>query len=115
MEFGEQIRKLRTDNHLSQEQFGEQLHVTRQAVSNRENNKNLPDLIHMSRIFHVSLDELIMGGNEDMNNMTQKLIKDGRDKKSEGQYGQYLNRNLPSCHGLLLLLCQGKQCGVYRQ
>ena len=36
MEFGEQIRKLRTDNHLSQEQFGEQLHVTRQAVSNRD-------------------------------------------------------------------------------
>lgn len=34
MEFGEQIKQLRTEQNLTQEQFAEKLHVTRQAVSN---------------------------------------------------------------------------------
>ena len=54
------------------------LNVSRQAVSNWENNKNLPDiglLILMSDVFQISLDYLIKGENE-MNNMTEKVIKD---------------------------------------
>lgn len=64
MEFGEQIRALRKREGLSQAQFASRLQVTRQAVSNWENNRNLPDLellISMSRTFDVSLDELILG------------------------------------------------------
>jgi transcriptional regulator with XRE-family HTH domain len=75
MDFGEQIKQLRTEQNLTQEQFADQLHVTRQAVSNWENNRNLPDLemlIQMSRVFGISLDQLIIGGD----NMTQKLIQD---------------------------------------
>lgn len=79
MEFGDKIKELRTKNQLTQEQFGMKLNVTRQAVSNWENNRNLPDLemlILISSVFHISFDELVLGGN-DMNNMTVKLIKDG--------------------------------------
>lgn len=75
MEFGEQIKQLRTEQNLTQEQFAEKLHVTRQAVSNWENNRNLPDLemlLQMSDTFDVSLDQLIKGGQS----MTQKLIND---------------------------------------
>lgn len=82
MEFSEQIRQIRKDSGLTQEAFAEKVHVTRQAVSNWENNKNLPDietLIVISQTFHVSLDELILGGKEDMNKMTEKLIKDGNE------------------------------------
>lgn len=82
MEFSEQIRQIRKDSGLTQEAFAEKVHVTRQAVSNWENNKNLPDietLIVISQSFHVSLDELILGGKEDMNKMTEKLIKDGNE------------------------------------
>lgn len=84
MEFGEQIRELRKKNQLSQEQFAKELNVTRQAVSNWENNKNLPDLemlISMSATFHISLDELILGGENDMNDMTKKLIHDSSETR----------------------------------
>lgn len=83
MDFGKQIKQLRNDRNLTQEQMAEKLFVSRQAVSNWENNKNLPDLelvILMSTTFHISLDELILGGN-DMNNMTEKLIKDGSETR----------------------------------
>lgn len=44
MEFHEQIKQIRKEQKLTQEQFANTLHVTRQAVSNWESNKNLPDL-----------------------------------------------------------------------
>lgn len=78
MEFSDQIRQLRQKENLTQTQFAERLHVSRQAVSNWENNRNLPDLemlIEISDAFHVSLDQLILG-DDDMNKMTKKLIRD---------------------------------------
>lgn len=44
MDFGKQIKQMRLERKLTQEQMAEQLGVSRQAVSNWENNKNLPDL-----------------------------------------------------------------------
>ncbi len=82
MDFGQQIKNIRKANGLTQEQFGIKLNVTRQAVSNWENNKNLPDigmLILISDVYHVSLDQLIKG-DDDMN-MTEKLINDGSETK----------------------------------
>ncbi len=83
MDFAEQIKQIRKENGLTQEQFAEKLHVSRQAVSNWENNKNLPDigmLILISEVFHVSLDQLIKG-DTDMNNITEKIINDGSENK----------------------------------
>lgn len=82
MDFGTQMKNLRKQKGLTQEQTAQELGVSRQAVSNWENNKNLPDLeiiIRISRIFGVTLDELILGESEDMNNMTEKLIEDSRE------------------------------------
>lgn len=81
MNFGEQIKKVRKDRNLTQQEMAEKLGISRQAISNWENDKNLPDiemLISMSQVFHLTLDELILGGTQ-MNNMTQKLIKDGSE------------------------------------
>ena len=72
MEFSEQIRELRKENHLTQEEMATRLHVTRQAVSNWENGKNLPDiemLMEISLTFQISLDRLIFGGEEKMNDV----------------------------------------------
>ncbi|MBO0471024.1 DUF3955 domain-containing protein [Enterococcus sp. DIV0242_7C1] len=83
MEFGAKIKVLRTENQLTQEQFASRLNVTRQAVSNWENNRNLPDLemlILIARSFHISLDDLILGGNT-VNNITEKLIQDGSETR----------------------------------
>ena len=83
MNFGEQFKKIRTDMKLTQEQVATQLNVSRQAISNWENNKNLPDIemiVNISEVFHISLDQLILGGDGDTpNNMTEKLIHDGSE------------------------------------
>lgn len=84
MEFSDQIKSLRVKTGLTQEQFAQKINVMRQAVSNWENDKNLPDietLIIISTTFNVSLDDLILGGREDMNKMTEKLINDGSETK----------------------------------
>ncbi|MDD4842909.1 MAG: DUF3955 domain-containing protein [Anaerotignum sp.] len=83
MDFGEQLRKIRADRGLTQEQVASKLNVSRQTISNWENNKNLPDLemvVEISVTFKLSLDQLILGG-EVMNNMTEKLIKDGSETR----------------------------------
>lgn len=69
MELGKQIKKYRGQVHLSQEEFAEQLFVSRQTVSNWENDKSYPDiksLLLMSEIFHISLDQLVKGDIEKM-------------------------------------------------
>ncbi len=106
MEFSEQIKKIRKDNHLTQEEFAKRVNVTRQAVSNWENDRNLPDietLIVIAQEFQLSLDELILGGKEDMNKMTEKLIKDGNE-------GRRAKMNLVSTviGGVLMLM--GAMC-----
>lgn len=68
-------------------QYAKKLHVTRQAVSNWKNNRNLLDLemlIEINCVFHVSLDQLILG-DDNMNKMTQKLIKD-TDENRKAKY-----------------------------
>lgn len=82
MNFGEQFKKIRTEMKLTQEQVATQLNVSRQAISNWENNKNLPDIemiVTISEVFHLSLDQLILGGDTAPNNMTEKLIHDGSE------------------------------------
>ena len=86
MKFSEQIKDLRTREKLTQEQFAEKLNITRQAVSNWENERNLPDiemLILIAQNFHISLDELILGGNDmdEVNVMTDKLVRDGSENR----------------------------------
>lgn len=58
------LRRLRKANLMTQEQLAEELHVTRQAISNWENNKTQPDidaLARLAEIFKVEIEELIYG------------------------------------------------------
>ena len=62
MNIGKQILTIRKERQLTQEQFGALFHVTRQTVSNWENEKSYPDLqmlIDISNQFEISLDTLI--------------------------------------------------------
>ena len=63
-EVANSIKKLRQEKKLSQEQLAEQLHVTRQAVSNWENGKTQPDIdtiTQLATIFDVSVERIIYG------------------------------------------------------
>ena len=64
MSIGNQIMIIRREQQLTQEQFGNLFHVTRQTVSNWENGKSYPDLqllVAISDQFGVSLDTLLKG------------------------------------------------------
>lgn len=66
MTLGQRIQALRKQHNLSQEALGEKLGVSRQAVSRWEMDGAVPEvdkLVAMSRLFGVSLDDLI--GTED--------------------------------------------------
>lgn len=48
MKIGKQIRKYRTEMELSQDELAEKIFVSRQTISNWENNKNYPDVKRLS-------------------------------------------------------------------
>ena len=80
MEIGKQIKKYRTEMELSQEELSEKIFVSRQTISNWENNKNYPDvksLLLLSSLFNVSLDILIKGDLEEMKEQIKKEDIDG--------------------------------------
>lgn len=62
MKFSEKLQKLRKEHNITQEGLADKLNVTRQAVSKWESGTAFPDtekLIQISKIFNVSLDELV--------------------------------------------------------
>ena len=62
MNIGNEIQRIRKEHCLTQEEFGSIFHVTRQAVSNWENEKTYPDLqilVEISSRFGISLDALL--------------------------------------------------------
>lgn len=69
MKLAEQIKKYRNELSLSQDDLAEKIFVSRQSISNWENDRTYPDiksLVLLSEVFHVSLDKLIKGDIEMM-------------------------------------------------
>ena len=80
MELYKQIKRYRTDMNLSQEELAEKIYVTRQTISNWENDKSYPDihsLLLLSSTFHLSLDQLIKG---DITTMKEEISKEAIQK-----------------------------------
>ena len=64
MEIGKKLKETRMKLNLTQEQVAEELFVSRQTISNWENEKSYPDIISiikLSDLYSVSLDELLKG------------------------------------------------------
>ena len=86
MELGKQIRMYRLENKLSQEKLADRIYVSRQTISNWENDKNYPDinsLVLLSEVFKVSLDKIIKG---DIDVMKDVIKKEEVDKMN--RYGK---------------------------
>lgn len=82
MELGKQIKKYRNEKELSQTALAERVFVSRQTISNWENDKSYPDiksLVLLSEIFEISLDQLIKGDveimREEINRTDQKKFE----------------------------------------
>ena len=62
MAFGNNIKKLREEKNLTQQQLAEKLYVSRQTICRWENGSRCPDLITAKKLaleLKVSMDELI--------------------------------------------------------
>ncbi|MDY0100608.1 MAG: helix-turn-helix transcriptional regulator [Bacilli bacterium] len=101
---GQRISKLRKSKDLTQEQLGQKVGVTSQAVSKWENDTSAPDimlLVDLANIFEVSVDELL--GNikinetpiivplEERKNIDQLILRVNVDSKE----GDKVRINLP--------------------
>ena len=77
MNIGNQISAIRKEQQLTQEQFRSLFHVTRQTVSNWENEKSYPDLqmlIDISNQFEISLDTLIKEDSKMVKTIDKSII-----------------------------------------
>lgn len=82
------IKEQRSKLSLSQEELGERVYVTRQTISNWENEKSYPDinsLILLSQVFNMTIDNLIKG---DLEIMEQKIEKN--DINTLNRYGNFM-------------------------
>lgn len=80
MNIGNQIKLNREKLNLSQEELAEKIYVSRQTISNWENNKNYPDinsLVLLSKTFDVSVDSLLKGDIEEM----KEIVSQGDVRK----------------------------------
>ena len=78
MELGSQIKKYRNDLSLSQDALAQKVYVSRQTISNWENDKSYPDvnsLILLSNVFNTSIDNLVKG---DIEIMREEIKKEDR-------------------------------------
>ncbi|KPI54506.1 XRE family transcriptional regulator [Clostridioides difficile] len=67
MEIGKKLKNARINSGLTQEKVAEKINVSRQTISNWENEKSYPDIISvikLSDLYSISLDELLKGDNK---------------------------------------------------
>ena len=78
MQLGQAIAQIRKERGLTQEAFAKMYSVTRQTVSNWENEKSYPDLSTLVKIsdeFNVSLDILLKGDFRMVKDIDKKIKK----------------------------------------
>ncbi len=64
MEIGKKLKDARIKAKFTQEEIAEELNVSRQTISNWENEKSYPDIIsviELSSLYSISLDDLLKG------------------------------------------------------
>ena len=95
MEIGKKLKEARLRSGFTQEQAAEKILVSRQTISNWENEKSLPDIVsvmNMSDLYEISLDELLKGDQK----MRKKVEKDANAYRE--------NRRLLLITGILVVL-----------
>lgn len=83
MEIGKKLRQARQGARLTQEQAAERLFVSRQTISNWENEKTYPDIVsivRLSDLYSISLDELLKGDDKMLEHLEEStdIVKSNR-------------------------------------
>ena len=102
MNIGEKLKTARQQSHLTQEAVADLILVSRQTISNWENEKSYPDivnLIKLSDLYQISLDTLL----KDDGKMIEHLDKTTNAVKSNQKLQTFLLSYLAMITCLLLL------------
>jgi len=89
MDIGSKLKNSRTKSGMTQEAVAEKIGVSRQTISNWENNKSYPDIvsvIHLSDLYSVSLDELLKGDEK----MIEHLDNSTNEVKSREKFAKLI-------------------------
>ena len=83
MLIGDKLKEARLKKNMTQEEVAEKIFVSRQSISNWENNKTYPDIgnvIALSDLYDVSLDELLKGSDNFMKHLEEStdLVKSNK-------------------------------------
>ncbi len=104
---GENIKRYRKQQKLSQEELAIRLHVVRQTVSKWEKDLSVPDaalLIELSKALGVSVGELLDQPPQDDTNDLVKRLAELNEQLAQTQQQQKLAERANRLRGLILLL-----------
>lgn len=83
MLIGDKLKEARLKKNMTQEEVAEKIFISTQSISNWENNKTYPDIgnvIALSDLYDVSLDELLKGSDNFMKHLEEStdLVKSNK-------------------------------------
>ena len=87
------MKRFRESKSFSQEDVARKVGVTRQAVYKWESNKSYPDienLILLSKLYEVTIDELIKGSEDAREELDQKDKNEREDDDDENDFGFFI-------------------------
>lgn len=100
------LKKIREEKGFSQAEVAQYINISRQAISNWENGKSLPDIdniILLSELYGITVDELLI----ENSNKKDKTIKNSEKKESESNNisnTEVFDKKLLEIIGLSILL-----------
>lgn len=77
MKFGENLKAIRKDKKMSQEQLAEKVNVSRQSVSKWENGEAYPEMnniLELCKIFNCKINDLIHNDMTDISSLDEEII-----------------------------------------
>ena len=79
MKFGDNLKTIRKNKNMSQEQLAEKINVSRQSVSKWETGEAYPEMNHileLCKIFHCKINDLIHTDMSDISSFDEKIVMD---------------------------------------
>lgn len=87
MSFGTNLKKIRQDNNLTQEELAKKINTSRSNIANYENDKNMPSidvLEKLSKVFNCSIDYLLGKSNVRNYDKDEQEFRFAYHKEMEG-------------------------------
>ena len=77
MKFGDNLKLIRKNKKMSQEQLAEKMNVSRQSVSKWENGEAYPEMnniLELCKIFNCKINDLVHSDMSDINSLDEEII-----------------------------------------